>query len=548
MKARISIPVILIALLLSYLVTATRIFYPFHRLMALILMGISVVFMGVTILVKWKQLRQHKQSITKSLLALIPYLIIAKVLITIGYAAFVLTPLEETHLLAMSDRAIQDEIRQDIYTVSQISNGLESIQHQFDRDSLFHDQVFLNQPIHDDLAALWMSYMTHMIDLDVIKNKYKGFYQLDYNLKPHLHADAFFVALSAFLTQHESILTLVRFENNHLSASYLDAETDAYGADSYFKIKQWVTNPDVLLQLSAASAYYYIVKKDFTIPDSTQDRLSDQMQYVFELLGSQPGLFIKNPLDYFERSVNQSWLPIQETAVSQINRVQQTGKSQMISPQLLRRIKPLLMPGDIILTRINWKPVHLGLPGFWRHASMVIGPEQLLDSLDFTVSDTQIKLPIDQTGIYLIETGPDCVQFQILNQMQEPDFITVLRPRIGQKEKRAALQWALQHLGTPDDNDLDFTSDNFLMSSELICKAYNHVTEISWHPTLSQGRLMFSPNDFVKAFDMAYQTNDQSIDLVFYWERAASNQVRSESESLGRFRSTWIRPKWSLLH
>ncbi|MBN1782295.1 hypothetical protein JW948_14270 [bacterium] len=525
MKIRTGLLFIIPGLALGYLIMAMKWFYPYHRTVILALAAVLFVLLLCVMRTQWRQLKTMNKTVARRLLLLIPYYLILKVLLYLVYATLVLVPIEETPLLNLSGDSLKRQIGHDLILADGISDQIDTLCSRFEKDTTTYRSVLIIPEQRAATVSAWADYLALLLDLDLIKDRYKGFYQIDYNIKPDQHADAFFVAFYAFALQYYSIQRVTRILNRDPAVTaILDEPSELLQQGSYFLVRQWITHPDAILRLNAGVAYLSMVKKDFTLPEIQMRKLEDTVASIYQNLGRQPEVFVDNPMAFFERGVSTTWMPVQKMFSRQINILGSSLHSGSITPDRLRTLSGMLKSGDILLTRRNWEVVHIDLQGFWRHAAIV--------------TDTSGE-------IMLIQADFEGVRQLPLSQMRPPDFLAVLRPLVSEEDRYRAIQWAMTQTGKPYDDAMDMATDA-LMSSELVAKAYGHVPGLCPAPGLTQGRYLVTPNDFAVDFDFRADKQDPEMEFVCYWDGQKSRYDAGE-KGMNLFRKSWTRPKWTLL-
>ena len=106
-----------------------------------------------------------------------------------------------------------------------------------------------------------------------------------------------------------------------------------------------------------------------------------------------------------------------------------------------------------------------------------------------------------------------------------------------------ALCYALAQYGRPYDYNFDFTTDNALVCSELVCKAYRGVEGLDLEPSVINGRVLFTPNFFAKKFAEERGREDAQLDLVLFLDGNEGTN-RAEPAGADAFADSWKRPKW----
>lgn len=116
----------------------------------------------------------------------------------------------------------------------------------------------------------------------------------------------------------------------------------------------------------------------------------------------------------------------------------------------ITEVKAVIKPGSVFLTKTNGELSNWAIPGFWSHAAMYIGNDQVIEAVG--------KHGVRITDIYSF--------------LLTKDYVAVMHPEFCDDEAMAtAVGWALGHLGKGYDFLVGPASDVFYCS-ELIFKAY----------------------------------------------------------------------------
>jgi hypothetical protein len=138
------------------------------------------------------------------------------------------------------------------------------------------------------------------------------------------------------------------------------------------------------------------------------------------------------------------------------------GNRSLVTPELLARLRPLLQPGDVVIERRNWYLSNAFLPGYWPHAALYVGTPTDLAAMG-----------LDRHRSVAIEAMSEGVVFtSVEHSMGEADAVAVLRPRLTEAKKKAAIARAFSHAGKPYDFDFDFFSSDKLVCTEVVYRSY----------------------------------------------------------------------------
>ena len=126
------------------------------------------------------------------------------------------------------------------------------------------------------------------------------------------------------------------------------------------------------------------------------------------------------------------------------------------------------------------------------------------------------------------------------------DYLAVLRPKVSRQEKFLAIAKAFSYFGRPYDYNFDFATDNELVCSELVYKAYEASANLDLAPAQINGRPLLPPNMLAQKFDEWKDSPDQRFELVLYLQGNEEKQTFFECTTED-FKKSWQRPKWDIM-
>jgi hypothetical protein len=130
------------------------------------------------------------------------------------------------------------------------------------------------------------------------------------------------------------------------------------------------------------------------------------------------------------------------------------------------------------------------------------------------------------------------------------DYIAALRPRLPQKDKALAILQAFEYQGLPYDFDFDFATDNTLVCTEVVYKAYQPRMGMEKGldiPLVSiLGRPTLPPNNIVELFDSETLSAEPHFDFVAFLDGSEKTQAAFFADSKA-LRESWKRIKWDFL-
>jgi hypothetical protein len=280
---------------------------------------------------------------------------------------------------------------------------------------------------------------------------------------------------------------------------------------------------------------------------------------------------VENQLDVVKSLLFERWFPLQknfatwagDTRVTELDR-------RLISDSQLSDFKAALAPGDIILERRNWYLSNIGLPGFWPHAALFVGSQaQIVKALADEPSVKQAFGDLNDhfTKRYpkawaslgerddkgrehcVIEAVSEGVGSASLEHSCAADYVAALRPRLPALARARAIERALHYWGRPYDFNFDFATDDEVVCSELVVKAYESSQEL---PGLDVpyvellGRRAVPPTEIARTFRDHLGKPEQQLDFVYFLEgrEAEHKAVVASAEALA---TTCDRPKWDIV-
>ncbi|MFT5681715.1 MAG: hypothetical protein ACI8RZ_002621 [Myxococcota bacterium] len=171
-------------------------------------------------------------------------------------------------------------------------------------------------------------------------------------------------------------------------------------------------------------------------------------------------------------------------------------------------IRPLLLPGDILLTRSDGYLSNTFLPGNWGHAAMYLGsPDQLRalgESADLEAVLTESGYDgNDKDGqpFSAIEAIGEGVRLSSLEFALHTNLLAVLRPTLSDADKQTAAIRAIKLKGTPYDFSFDVSSQDKIICTELVYRAYSPHLNVSFEEVM--GRKTLKPDGMLKELSPA---------------------------------------------
>ena len=127
------------------------------------------------------------------------------------------------------------------------------------------------------------------------------------------------------------------------------------------------------------------------------------------------------------------------------------------------------------------------------------------------------------------------------------DHMAAIRPRVANVIKARAIVRAFSYLGRPYDFDFDFATDQSLVCTEVIWRAYRSSPDtpgLRLEPITVAGRLTLPPNEIVRDFAAEYGDERARFEFVHYLEARAS-EGRAVAATVEAFLATSEKSKWA---
>jgi hypothetical protein len=264
------------------------------------------------------------------------------------------------------------------------------------------------------------------------------------------------------------------------------------------------------------------------------------------------------------------WFPLQKAVAEWLGdtRLVPEGR-RLVGDALLDELRGKLRPGDILLARRNWYLSNVGLPGFWPHAALYLGsPTELEAELG---SDPEVRSSFGNFGAELarkhgaawqawLAPGPDQRQRCVIEAVGEgviltslhhacgADYVAALRPRMARRAVAEVVDRALGYFGRPYDFNFDFVTDDAVVCSELVMKAFEtgaHCPGLRVPYVSIAGRPTVPPNEIARTFARERGREDRQLDFVAFLEgrEAEGKAVVGDADGLA---ASCDRSKWDL--
>jgi len=163
----------------------------------------------------------------------------------------------------------------------------------------------------------------------------------------------------------------------------------------------------------------------------------------------------------------------------------------------LRRLRNLMQPGDIVVTRHDDALSNLFLPGFWPHAALCIGTPEQRQQLGISFSDEQEQ----QAGpsLSFLEARKDGVRIRRLPDTLSVDNFVILRPTgLDDSLRGEILRRAIPHEGKLYDFEFDFNRSDRLVCTEVVYRSMDGVGPVHFDCIRKAGRFTLPAEELLR--------------------------------------------------
>ena len=430
----------------------------------------------------------------------------------------------------------------------------------------------------EKLREQWWRVFEPILAIDELKGRYAGWYGLDYLKYARLHARGFALSFTGLCAQVDAGLRLLTaLSGKPLLPVLFDEAMPRQGlpARTFSGLRQKLGRARDLWLVPLGNEWYERWISDHLTLDQKLTPLVKQLDLLRRsalsrvLTPTRTG--VENKLDVIKGVLFERWFPLQKNLAEWAGdtRVARAGR-RLISDAQLAELKTKLQPGDVILERRNWYLSNIGLPGFWPHAALFVGSQaQVLESLAqvpevrHAMGDLGERFARQYPKAWaslaardhagheqcVIEAVSEGVSSASIEHSCAADYVAVLRPRVTPLLKARAVERALAYWGRPYDFNFDFATDDQVVCSELVMKAYEASADapgVAVPYVELVGRRAVPPTEIVKSFRDHLGKPTQQFDFVYFLEGREGERkaVVADATALAQ---TCDRPKWDIV-
>ncbi|MBI3099246.1 MAG: hypothetical protein HYY93_13550 [Planctomycetes bacterium] len=441
------------------------------------------------------------------------------------------------------------------------------------------------------LKECWAAFLDYEMALDDLKGLYEAFpgvNRLSGGKDNWRHARSFAIAYLIHLLQIDASRPFIdAFIGNADYESVMDEKDDVHGIPpaAFGRLKTRVVHVQTMTEVAIFHRYHEGLRDGHYAPYAAAEPGAPDGWVVAEIdrrhlpiddWYKAKGLtqLTSNAADILKEDLFARWFPVQTGIAEWMGDTRVTSGPNLITIPQIHEMLKAMEPGDIILERRNWYLSNVGLPGFWPHAELYIGtPDEFSASFD---PDPEVRAwcaaagagtprelvarrfpelastwarHVDGEPPRIIESVSEGVVLSPAEHGCLADYIGVLRPRLRKVDKLQAILTAFGHWGKPYDFNFDFITDDTIVCSELVFKAYRPDGEklgLNLHLKEVMGRKVWPSNEFVGVFRDELGKPEAQMDFVWFYD-GVQGERKAIVSGARELAETCSRPKWCML-
>jgi hypothetical protein len=430
----------------------------------------------------------------------------------------------------------------------------------------------------EELRSLFWSFVEPLLALDELKHRYEAWYGIDYRKQSRLHAQMFSIAFASLCVQvnkGQAWLDLVG--SNTTVASVFDEAIPELGIPRgmFTSIRGHLGRTRDLSYVPLGAEWYDAwIGKHLSAQDGAL-RVIVEAQRDTALKNIVAGQAVvqrgKNKVETVKGKAFRKWFPVQKEISEWAGDTRVAPQERrLIDDSHLAEMSKAMKPGDIVLERRNWYLSNIGLPGFWPHAVIFTGtPTDIRESFDedadvrtryggkFSeylarkypkVWATMASTDLHGKPMRVIEAISEGVSVASFEHSCGADYVAALRPNVPRVTQALAIERAISYVGRPYDFDFNFTTDDQLVCSELVVKAYEpDATSTGIRPVWARvaGRSVVTPTELAKLFTVERALPHPQLSFVYFLE-GQEREHTSRAADADALAATLARPKWDI--
>ena len=469
-------------------------------------------------------------------------------------------------------------VARDRERVERADHQLQSLLERLEDDPLLarEDVESFSAEERRSVRHLWWAFVEPVLELDEIKHRWEHWYGVDYIRHPELHSRAYALTYASLSAQVNAGKTLIdHVSGNDRIQRLFDEAMPEVGlpAGTFTELRGKMNRArDQSFILIGGGWYDQWIEQH--VRDTPLAELVSRLRPQVEEHVDTESLVatLRNKTEMLKSEAFDRWFPLQREVATWFGDTRfEVPNRRLISDEQIEEMAEHMRPGDIIVERRNWYLSNVGLPGFWPHAALYVGTQDDMRALDadeavqekfggaFTEYLARERADAwesigesDHAGHphRVVEAVSEGVVAASLEHSCGADYVGVLRPRLAPVEIASGIDRALSYFGRPYDFDFDFATDDTVVCSELVMKAYEPQSEDG--PGLRvpfievAGRTTIPPTEIVRLFAAERENENAQLDFVWFLDGVEATN-RAEVSTAEALAASAERPKWDIL-
>ncbi len=390
----------------------------------------------------------------------------------------------------------------------------------------------------EEARFLWRSFLDYQLALESVRNANADFLKRSGTARDR----AFRLYHAAWLAQYRTALEFIEAAERHPEYHTMLNESDSTlglvsGTYAEFKFR-W-------LNVARSAEFSAFGLLDATLGGTPLPNAAEDARFI---LAAGTGSGSKQTLRNAARVVQSAvWAPVPQTLATVGGGPEKPApRPSFISKTQVVRLRRQMQPGDLIFERRDWALSNVGLPGFWPHVAMYVGTPEERRKVFGDASEEPLRARdpkaydayVSQATV--VEAIGEGVVTSTFEHSADADWVGIVRPAVPPERKAEAIRRAFAYVGRPYDFEFDFATDDRIVCTELIFKAYEGALHL---PVMRlAGRSVTPANDYVRWFDEQFERGGE-LEFVAFLDGHAHSRSAREGD-VAEFRSSWKRPRW----
>ena len=264
-------------------------------------------------------------------------------------------------------------------------------------------------------------------------------------------------------------------------------------------------------------------------------------------LQQDPAALVDGAGGDLRRQLGDDKYKVQSRVATALGDTRIVSRPPLIRLEQIETIQSRLRPGDILLERRNWYLSNPWLPGFWPHAALYVGKYEDLVALGVTEHPSvrehlaaYLEPAADGRRHTVIEAVSEGVILNSLTHSMHADYVAVLRPRVTDQQRAAAVVRAFENLGKLYDFNFDFDDTSRLVCSQVVYVAYQGA--VAFQTVRVLGRNTLPANEIARKYAAEAGRADRRLDFVLFLDADPKKALAFEADEAS-FRASVDRPR-----